>query len=145
VIAVIVFIAMITAVGVVYQWGKSSNSAVVSNANRSAAQNVPVSMPAATPIVTLPRATTATATPPTASQVSVVPSASVPALTKTFGREERFVTVISPVSIRRSSGKTVSIQSGAHFRLMAIERDQAIIRYYDGRNYSIPISATNYR
>jgi len=140
VIAVIVVIAMITAMSAVYQWRKSSNSVVVSNGNPSAAENVPVSMPAATLTVTLP-----TVTPPTVSQVSVVPSASVPTLRKTFGGQERFVTVISPVSIRMPSGKTVTVQSGSHFRLMGVERDQATIRYYDGRNYSIPISATDYR
>ena len=139
VIAVIVVIAMITAMSAVYQWRKSSNSAAVSNRNPSA-ENVPVSMPAATLTVTLP-----TVTPPTVSQVSVVPSASVPTLRKTFGGQERFVTVISPVSIRMPSGKTVTVQSGSHFRLMGVERDQATIRYYDGRNYSIPISATDYR
>ena len=126
---------MIIAMSAVYQWRKSSNSVVVSNGNPSAAENVPVSMPAAT----------LTVTPPTVSQVSVVPSASVPAVRKTFGGEERFVTVISPVSIRMPSGKTVTVQSGSHFRLMGVERDQATIRYYDGRNYSIPISATDYR
>jgi hypothetical protein len=132
-IAVILLIAMTGAVFAVYHWRKSTNSAVVPNRNPSAAENVPVSMPAATPTVT----------PPTVSQASVLSSPSVPALTNTS--EERFVTVISPVSVRRPSGKTVTVQSGSHFRLMGVERDQVIIRYYDGRNYSIPISATDYR
>ncbi len=132
VMAVIVLIAMITAMFAVYQWRKSSNSTVVPNKNPSAAEKVPVSMPAAT----------LTVTPPAVSQV-VVPSPSVQALPKTS--EERYITVISPVSVRRTSGKTVTIQSGSHFLLIGVERDQVIIRYYDGRNYSIPISATDYR
>ena len=68
-----------------------------------------------------------------------------PAPNRTFGIGERFVTLLAPTSIRSSSGKTIMLSNGSRFPLTAIENDQAVIRYYDGRTYSVPVAATDYR
>jgi hypothetical protein len=82
--------------------------------------------------------------PPNVSHTAAEPSRSVPSVTKTFSGD-RFVTLVSPVAVRTPSGKTITLQKGAHFALLAVVNDQAVIRYYDGRKYFIPLSSTDYR
>jgi hypothetical protein len=55
------------------------------------------------------------------------------------------VTLISPVTVRSASGKRIIFRSGSRFPLTAVKDDQVVIRYFDGRDYSIPISATDRR
>jgi hypothetical protein len=59
--------------------------------------------------------------------------------------EGRFVTLLSSVSIQTSPGKAITLHTGSNFALLAVENGQAVIRYYDGHKYSIPLSATDYR
>ena len=69
----------------------------------------------------------------------------VPVLTPTTFQEGQFVTLVSPVSIQTAQRKTINLHAGSNVALLAIENGQAVIRYYDGRKYSIPLSATDYR
>jgi hypothetical protein len=58
--------------------------------------------------------------------------------------EGRFVTLLSPVSVQTTSKKTITLSAGSHFALLAVENDQAVIRYYNGRKYSIPLLSTDF-
>ena len=143
VIASVIFLSAMAAVMfVLYELRESSatqrsqspNSRAMPNQRRRATKDVAGLVPVATPTRAMPNV----------SQTAAEPSRSVPAVTKTFNGD-RFVTLISPVTVRTPLGKTITLQSGAHFALLAVVNDQAVIRYYDGRKYFIPLSSTDYR
>ena len=116
------------------QRSQSPNSRPMPDQRRRATKDVAGLVPVAPPTRAMPNV----------SHTAAEPSRSVPAVTKTFSGD-RFVTLVSTVAVRTPSGKTITLQSGAHFALLAVENDQAVIRYYDGRKYSIPLSSTDYR
>ena len=143
VIASVIFLSAMAAVMfVLYELRESSathrsqspNSRATPNQRHRATKDVAGLVPVATPTRAMPNV----------SQTAAERSRSVPAVTKTFNGD-RFVTLISPVTVRTHLGKTITLQSGAHFVLLAVVNDQAVIRYYDGRKYFIPLSSTDYR
>jgi len=151
VMAVILFTAMAAGIFAVYQFrqpnagmrthldsvspqsSRSRNSGVIRKQRPAAAKDIAGLVPVATPTAM-----------PNVSLTAAESSHSPPTLAKSFP-EGRFVTLVSAVSVQTPSRKTITLHAGSHFALLAVENDQAVIRYYDGRKYSIPLSATDYR
>ena len=129
-VAVILFVAMTGLVFAFYHWRNSTHPTKAAVVNRSDRKNLPKPVPPQTSIVL-----------PNLLVMTPVPSPSKPTVRKSSGNE--FVTLISPVSIRSPSGKRIDLRSGSRFSLTAIQDNQVVIRYFDGRDYSIPISATD--
>jgi len=129
-VAVILLIVMTCAVFAVYHWRNSTHSTKAVVVNRSDRKNLPRPIPPPTSIVL-----------PNLLEMSPVPSLSKPAVSKSS--KDDFVTLISPVSVRNPSGKRIDLRIGSRFPLTAIQDNQVVIRYFDGRDYSIPISATD--
>ena len=129
-VAVILLIVMTGAVFAVYHWRNSTHSTKAVVVNRSERKNLPRPISSPTSIVL-----------PNLLAMSPVPSHSKPTVSKSS--KDDFVTLISPVSVRNPLGKRIDLHIGSRFPLTAIQDDQVVIRYFDGRDYSIPISATD--
>jgi hypothetical protein len=97
----------------------------------------PIRKSAPTPVLA-----TATATPSLPKMVDIPPAT---APTVSDNSKGKFVTLISPVTVRSASGKRIVFRSGLRFPVTAVKGDQVVIRYFDGRDYSVPISATDRR
>jgi len=56
--------------------------------------------------------------------------------------DSRFVTLTADTEILRQSGKT-KLKKGSRFPLTAVSGNNVTVHYFDGRNYSIPLSSTD--
>ena len=56
--------------------------------------------------------------------------------------DSRLVTLTADAEILRPSGK-IKLRKGARFPLTAASGDNVTVRYFDGRDYSIPVSSTD--
>jgi Protein of unknown function (DUF4236) len=132
-IAAILLVAMAIAAFAFYYLRNPTTSPLTSH------QNEPVRKSATIPPVP---AVTPSATPSVPTMIAIS-SPTVP--TVSTSSEGNFVRLISPVTVRNASGKRITLRSGSRFPLSAVQHDQVVIRYFDGRDYSIPISATDRR
>jgi hypothetical protein len=129
-LTVIFLIVMTCAVFAVYRWRNSTHSTKAVIVNRSDRKNLPRPIPPPNSIVL-----------PNLLGMSPGPPPLKPTVSKSS--KDDFVTLISPVSVQSPSGKRIDLRIGSRFPLSAIQDDQVVIRYFDGRDYSIPISATD--
>jgi hypothetical protein len=129
-VAVILLVVMTGVVFAVYHWQNSAHSTKAVVVNRSDRKNLPRPSPPPTSIVL-----------PNLLVTSPVSSPSKPTVRKSS--KDDFVTLISPVSVRNPSGKRIDLRIGSRFPLTAVQDNQVVIRYFDGRDYSIPISVTD--
>jgi hypothetical protein len=149
IVGVILLFAITAVMFASFEWRNSTTSTVAHNRNGSADETLSVSIPGEKPTVMPSVPQTAAIPGPMSTTIpSVSPITAVPLGSKSVVKdipENTFVTLIARVSVRSPSGKMLTLQRGSHFRLIAAEGDQLVIRYYDGRKYSIPVSVTNYR
>jgi hypothetical protein len=64
--------------------------------------------------------------------------------TNTVASDPGFVRLTAPVSIRTPKGR-VTLQKGLRLPLTAVKAESVTVHYFDGRDYPIPISATDHK
>jgi len=79
--------------------------------------------------------------PESVTAASPIPTAST---TTAVASDPGFVRLTAPVSIRTPRGK-ITLQKGLRLPLTAVGGQAVTFHYFDGRDYPIPISATDYK